>query len=412
MDFVSLTKTRRSLLLFSAFLGCATTAFGSLALGMLYVPFLLEFGWGRAQITFGLFIATASTTLLYPLLGPVLDRYGPRMVGLFALPACALGYALMSLAGGPVWTWYLVCLVFSLLAVASTPLTWSAAITKGFDVRHRGSALGIAFSGVSVAAIFMPGFVLWIEGAYGWRTLFHLFAAFILIVIWPIVWFAIPAENPSSDKQVQLRTERQAGNSPGGYREILKEPNFPLMGAVIMANAFGAGVLMLHFQPMLARFGFTPTMFGVVAGIFGPASLFGRVGAGVALSSRIPPKFIYAAAILSPAISAILLELAPTNTATAIGGIVAAGIAHGSAFVFVSYFAGRLFKLNEFGKAAGLGNSFYAIGFGIGSVLAGWLFDKTQAYTIVTWIVCGVSLIFAFGGYTLGARIQVRQTMS
>jgi len=47
-------------------------------------PLAAEFGWGRTQVSAAISISTLGLAICSPLLGPWIDRYGPRRVILVA----------------------------------------------------------------------------------------------------------------------------------------------------------------------------------------------------------------------------------------------------------------------------------------------------------------------------------------
>src|SRR5258705_13656893 len=47
-------------------------------------PLAAEFGWGRTQVSAAISVSTLMLAVCSPLIGPMLDRYGPRRVILVA----------------------------------------------------------------------------------------------------------------------------------------------------------------------------------------------------------------------------------------------------------------------------------------------------------------------------------------
>lgn len=390
---------RRYLVLLGAFFGCSLSAV-PLLMGPLYAPLQAEFGWGRAVVSSAILISTAVTTLLYPLIGSLLDRFGPRRLTLIGSPLYAAGLAGVGLAGGPAWTWWLGWAGFALAGAIITPLTWTAAVAKVFHAKSRGTALAVALAGSSAIGIVIPGLALWIAGQFPWRMVFFLFALYPLLVIWPLSWLTIPAE-PSGGRQAGMG----AGDS-GSYRDIVRNPTFPTLALAVFAHACVSGVLMLHFVPMLALFSFTPATVALVAGAFGPAALAGRLGVGALLASRLPTALVYAGSVLLGIPAIWLLVLAPPSMGTAVAGVVATGLCQGSALVYVSFMTSRIYPLSEFGRAAALLTGAYAAAFGIGPVVAGALFDRAHSYAPVALFVFAVAAGGAIAAVMTGRRVD------
>lgn len=121
---------------------------------LLFPPLLDEFGWSRAvtaaTFSVGLLVATAGA----PLIGWLMDRFGPRVVLPLGVVLVATGPGLATLARRP---WHLYLTLGVLVAGGTVFVSYmghSASLPHWF-VRRRGLALGLAFSGVGVGAVLL-----------------------------------------------------------------------------------------------------------------------------------------------------------------------------------------------------------------------------------------------------------------
>ena len=122
------------------------TVFFGLGFNVFFLPILHEFGWSRA-ITSGAFsLRAVESGLMAPVIGFLVDKWGPRVIILWGVVFSGLGMVLMgyidSLMG-----FYIAFLVASLGNTgASHGVSWVTAVANWFD-RLRGRALGIAMMG-------------------------------------------------------------------------------------------------------------------------------------------------------------------------------------------------------------------------------------------------------------------------
>jgi MFS family permease len=65
---------------------------------------------------------------------------------------------------------------------------------------ERGYAQGITHAGSRLGAALTPGLVVWLIGAYGWRTPFYLFGG--LGILWAMVWFVWYRDTPAEHSWV------------------------------------------------------------------------------------------------------------------------------------------------------------------------------------------------------------------
>lgn len=139
------------------------------AFSLLFPPILDEFGWERGvtagAFSFGFFISA----LLSPLLGRLMDRYGPLLVLEAGVGIMGVGLLLAAQVSQP---WHLYLTLGVLVGAGSVALgfTGQALHLPNWFVRRRGLAMSIAFSGVGIGSIvLLPWLQTLIERA-GWRA--------------------------------------------------------------------------------------------------------------------------------------------------------------------------------------------------------------------------------------------------
>lgn len=106
------------------------TAFIGLGLGGSIVPYIFSvfilplnesFGWGRGDISLALTCSVAGS-LSAPLVGRLIDRYGPRWPLLISWLILAASYVGLAAMPGSIWVFYLLFVILGPASLASTGL--------------------------------------------------------------------------------------------------------------------------------------------------------------------------------------------------------------------------------------------------------------------------------------------------
>ena len=170
-----------------------TMVFG-LGFNVFFLPILREFGWTRALTSGAFSLRAVESGLLAPVVGFLVDRWGPRVV---ILVGVILGGAGMIMLGfiNSLTSFYVAFLVASLgMTGAGHGVTWVAAVANWFK-RLRGRALGMAMLGPVLGG---PSVVVVavLEGMIGWRDATILFGVGLWIVGIPLAMVARPRPEP------------------------------------------------------------------------------------------------------------------------------------------------------------------------------------------------------------------------
>ncbi len=151
-------------------------------LGFFFKPLQREFGWSRSAIAAIQSTGRIVEALTAPLVGPLVDKYGPRL--LMPIGAVIVGVAMLGITRiSAIWQFYLlrgfvVAFGFTLMGFLVT----GVAINNWF-VKKRGRAHAISrITSYLSNVIFIPVTVLVVD-TYGWRMMFVIFA----IVTWLVV---------------------------------------------------------------------------------------------------------------------------------------------------------------------------------------------------------------------------------
>lgn len=315
--------------------------------GGVFVPTLVADGFTREQLSLATFALSCGVAMLAPFAGAAMDRFGPlRIIG-FGVVGEALAFLMLSQIPAQFGFYLATIFLLALFGVGTTPPGFARIITGRFD-RSRGTALGIAISGLGLMAIFGPMAANWLIETHGWR--FGYMATAGVILLFGGVGLSLIA---SDRRGREILLAQRAAGAPrrGGGWAGLKSPLFwMLFVAFLLPGLFGGGYL-FHMVSILRDRGFTPAEAAQVQALIGVAVLCGRLGSGVALDRFFAPYVAGVAFGVSALGCVALLSDMPLLIAAAALGI---GLTIGAELDIMAYTISRYFGVDNFGRLYGL----------------------------------------------------------
>ena len=385
------------------------TAFGASPLpyntiGFFIEPLQREFGWTKAEVSFGVTVYGVLGALLAPLFGWLADRYGVRRVALGSLTAFGLVFASFALIPGTLAWYYGLWTLIGLVGIGSTPITWSRAINLWF-FRNRGLALGLTLVGTSISAMLLPTLTVQFVTHFGWRESFALLALLPLAVALPVglAWFREPR---AEERPAELVTAAGGGLVLAGRTlgEALREYRFYALWVSIVLISVAYGGALVHMPSMLGAQGFTPAQAASVMGVFGLSIFAGRIITGLLLD-RFWAPLVTLPILCLPAVSCYLL--ATDHALTPSMAVLAAfllGFSSGAETDLIAYLAGRYFGMANYGQIYGMLYMAFGMSTAVSATLYGWVRDSTGSYDAMLFaaaimFVVGALLLLTLGRY-------------
>jgi predicted MFS family arabinose efflux permease len=391
------------------------------ALGVMIKPLSALYGWPRAAMSASILLTATGTMLLSPVMGHVVDRIGPRRMGLVGLLGLGAAIAGIGLCGPSIWSWYLAWAVYAIVQPAAGNIVWATAVTGWFD-RDRGVALAVMLTGGSLLYSFLPAASVFLIQHVGWRSVFFALGGFVILIAWPLAWrFFFGADDSRRLGRGGFKPDSSPAPAYEGLtlRAALRTRQFWQLAAAGVIAATGVATLFVHLQPILTDAGLAPMRAAAAAVVIGPAALLGRFGAGL-LVDRVPARFVAAVVLLFPAVSYGLLIGYDGSLGRAVAAAAALGVSEGAETSLVAYLAGRYFGRRAFGSIYGLLLGAYSMGYGIAPVVAGRVFDVLRSYQPIFWplaiaAIAGAALLATLGkplvfAATIAARTEARGT--
>ena len=168
-----------------AFLSMGTWLAMRTTFSVFLVALLDEFHWSRASAAGVQSVSFIVYTLSAPLVGALIDRFGPRKVilpGIIVLSAglfiCASLRSLMEF-----YFFYGVLVAFGVTFVSI--IAYSAVLSHWFQ-RRRGLASGIAVSGMGIGSFALVPLTQYVIIALGWRSAFKALAGVVFLLLFPL----------------------------------------------------------------------------------------------------------------------------------------------------------------------------------------------------------------------------------
>ncbi|MCB2062719.1 MAG: MFS transporter [Novosphingobium sp.] len=369
------------------------------ALGAFMAPLSAEFGWSRAEISSGITVSNSGTALLGLLVGILIDRLGPRKVGIVGVTAMALAFGLLGTATGAYTNWLMLWLGIALAATATQTTIWTSAVTSRFD-RSRGIAIALTIAVNGAAATLLPILsTLAIEGL-GWRHAFFALAAGWIAITLPMILLFFRG---AAEEHVAAAGDRKviaSANLPGmEVKEVLSALPFYRLAIAGCLFSFVAMSMIVHFVPILTDRGLSAVEAASIAGIVGIASIGGRFVTGYLLD-RFPAERVALVGLSLPVLSALLLLHGQSALAYSVAAAIA-GFSLGAELDVLIYLTSRRFGIKRFGTLFSIVMLSMSIGTSTGPLTAGAIYDRFGSYDNYLMLVIPLVLLSALSVGTL-----------
>jgi MFS transporter, OFA family, oxalate/formate antiporter len=377
----------------------------NLALGVLYTWSVISkgvpdaWGWSETDKSLPYAIACLVFCLVMVPAGWMQDRVGPRIVATIGGVLVGIGLILASRTTSPIG----YILGFGLLAGAGIGFGYASATppaVKWFPAARTGLIAGLVVSGFGLASVYAAPLAKWMSGAFGLPTAVLVFGVGFLVVVVGLAQLLAPPPKGyvppgSAAAKPGAAAPRKEDFSPG---EMLRTWQFYLLWFMYACGA-GAGLMIISKLAMIAQAQAGLQLGFVLVAVLAVGNGAGRIAAGV-LSDRIGRKPTLFLCFAMQALLIILLSQAREGTFLA-GTVVLAAL---SALIGANYGANLAlfpsvtkdyYGLKNFGVNYGLVFTSWGLGGFMLSLLAGKVYDQTQAFTFAYY--CSAVLLVAAG---------------
>jgi MFS family permease len=342
-----------------------------------------EFGWSKTSLSGAAALQPMEAAVLGPVLGWVVDRFGPQGMIRIGIVTFGIGFIILSQID-TLMGFYGAFLVIALGSSLCGFFPVNVAIIQWFE-KFRARALSTLYLGMALGGIVVPVVAWWMQ-SYGWRATALASGLLAILVGWPLA-------------QVFRRRPEDYGWTVDGVPPVAVEPGQPEAGAqrdysareALRTSAFWllsighAFALLIVFAVnvhaithMKEGLGYTVAQAAVVITLM-TVSQLGGVLLGWAIGDRFQKRYIAAVCMLMHAAGLLMLTYA-AGPAMLAGFAVLHGGAWGLRGPFMQAIRADYFGRSSIGMILGLSSIIVVLGQIGGPMVAGVLADMTGNY--------------------------------
>lgn len=342
------------------------------AFPVMVVQVAADTGWGTGPAMAAFSVGAVVNALAGVLVGPLLDRLGPRLVMSVGSVAGALG--VVAVASAPTLPWFFAAWVVVGLGQAGTlyPPAF-VALTRWFEPPRRVRALTVVtIAGGLASTVFAPTTAALTE-RLGWRPALLVLAAVALVVTLPLhAGLLTPPWRPGVDRaRGQVTAEERAH-----ARAVVRSRPFLLLTAGLALGTFGLYAATVNLVPLLTGRGLSTQLAAWGLGLVGAGQLVGRLGYGV-LSRHTSIRTRTAGLLAGGGAVVVVLGLVPGPAGLLLALAVLAGALRGALTLVQATAVAERWGTTAFGRVNGLFGApimaVIALAPGAGALLAGAL---------------------------------------
>jgi MFS family permease len=361
-----------------------------------FVAILGEFGWTRASTAgiFSIFMLVHSAAALA--VGPLMDRFGPRLVIPIGSIVSAFGLVLTSRIDS-LWQFYLAYGFVTAAGLCTTGFVSHSIFLPRWFNRKRGFAIGIAMAGVGLGMLVLVPISQWLISSSGWRIAYCALGGLLLVTVVPLN-LVFQRRSPVDIGDIPDGRGQSSGNmlaavSSAGpqwesssqdrtLRRVLKYDRFWFLLFVYFATPMVTQGPLVHQVAHMVDKGYSSSTGAFILGLTGITGsvgkiLFGyfsdRVGRERALAMGMGCAFFGISSLMFLERGDVLLPYAYAFLF---------GLGYGSVAPIYPSRAADLFEGPQFGRIFSLLAIAGGIGGGVGTWLYGRIYDITASYRI------------------------------
>lgn len=378
----------------------------SYSLGPLMKPLQASFGWTLGKITSGLSVYAAVCVVCQPLVGRMIDLWGPRRIGLAGLAATGGAIALFATANGSLFGWLALWLAYSLAAQLVLTPVWSAAVASEFEA-GRGLALATTLSGSGLCGFIVPPVATYVIDEFGWRRALPIigFGSAALLLLVTFFFFHSRRDRTRTSSGPAAPETSLTGLTVG---EALRTATFYKLSVAIVLSYVLVMAVSIHNVPMLSSVGLPRAKAAGIAAFFGLAAVAGKFIGGC-LVTRLAGHLITVGLLLLPVVSCALLLMPHPSPAACLVALVLFGMSAGGQLQMLVYLTTRHFGMRAFGAIFGFIGSALTVASAAGPIAAGYLFDLSGDYRLMLMTGIPLSVAGALVMLSVGDYPEVRQ---
>lgn len=391
-----------------------------------FVAILAEFGWSRASTALVGSLIMVVYALFSPVSGFLVDRLGPRVVIPAGGVVLAGGLFASSRIAEP-WHIYLFYGVITAIGINLVGNMANFVVLANWFSRRRGTAVGIASSGIGLGMLIIVPSLQAIINTAGWRTALLALGLTVLVVVPAVAAIfhrhrpedmgLLPDGGPAAVGKAAAARPRPAlrvvdhawAERNWTIRSAAATGRFWLMLCAFLLGSLSHQSVMVHQVAYLVDRGLDPMWGASMVGLVGICGSGGKVLWGW-VSDRIGREGAYTLGMACVLAGVLILGLVVDPTQPWRTYLYAAvfGVGYGVTAPLSPLIIADVFQGKRFGSIYGMVYIGSGAGAAIGPWVSGLLFDLTRSYT-ASFTMSVVAAALSALGIWLAAPRKVRQ---
>jgi len=365
-----------------------------------FEPLANEFGWSYAQISFAASLRGMESGILAPLVGLIVDPWGPRRLMFGGILILGIGVMLLSRTAS-LGMFYGAFALVAIGTSGTSPTVAMTAVANWFQ-RKVGLATGIITCGFALGGLLVPLIVRLID-IFDWRTAIFILGLVILVIGLPLSLLIrhkpeqygyLPNGEQSNvttlgESLVPVKTIEV----DVGARQALKSRAFWHIGLATAFQYLATSAVIVHVMPYLSSVGIARSTSSLVVMGTPLISIIGRISSGW-LGDRFDKKRVAAGCLATTSLGLLFFSYASNEGMwLLVPFIILFSIGWGGTATIRAALLREYFGRSRFGTILGFIMAMQALGNITGPLFAGWAFDNWGSYN-TAWLAFAC-LVFA-----------------
>lgn len=378
-------------------LGAGLHSFG---FTVFFLPLSQDLNLNRTSTSLAFSLARAEGAIEGPIVGHLLDRYGPKPIMLAAVLLMGSGYLLLSQVNSYA-TFLIVYLGVISLAHAGGFMHAPMVLINTWFIRYRARAITISSAAFGMGGVLVAPILSVIVQAWGWR-----WGAAIGGILFLLIGIPLSLTIRRSPESMDLLPDGdepgwpEAGKVGRGRRIELEADvtvaealrSFAFWGSVLAAGIRNGSyhAISVHFVPLMVWKGLSQSEAALLLSVYAFLGMAATLILGWFADKANKP--LLSAVILFAAAGAMLLPIVG-DSLLSLGLFTIFFAAVETTFPLGWAVVGDLFGRKHYAKIRGYMTLFYTWGGVLGPVIAGAIFDRWATYEPLLWSLVGVFVV-------------------
>jgi MFS family permease len=363
--------------------------------GIVAVPLAQEFHPSRMVLMLAMTVMAAGSGLLSPFLGDLMDRVSLRKIIGVGVALLVGGYVALSFVTSFVQVIAVCGLFFAGSNILAGPMSATVLLTRWFD-RRRGTALGMAISGIALGTVIFPLVIQGLFDAFAWRDGLRALALILLLCCAPALMLLVnrPEERglyPDGAEAPPPAAQEATQGPPPSVGAILADPSFWLLAVVATTVLAGMMGMVTNVVPMARDLGVDANAAAAIVSVYAATGVVAKLSFA-AIADRVSPRHLmFVVLAMFGTGMACLAEATTGYWLILVGaGLVGTG---GMMIPLQSFVTPRIFGPEVVGRASGLLGFVSLCGLLATPPLFGLVYDLTGSYSAIFYVVAALAAV-------------------